>query len=147
MAAPRHVYEVIIGATPHRIWEAITRPERTREYFHGTRVASEWKPGSALRYTDPDGKLAAEGTVLEVDPDRRLVHSFSALWDAEVTADRPHQVAWTIEPLGRSCRVRVEHHGFEGETATLQSVRGGLSVILSGMKTLLETGQRLEIGS
>ncbi|HEY3216813.1 MAG TPA: SRPBCC domain-containing protein [Candidatus Eisenbacteria bacterium] len=146
VAAPRHLYEIVIRATPDQIWEAITRPERTRDYFYGTLVASDWKPGSPLRYAYPDGKLAAEGTVLEADPPRRLVHSLSALWDPEVTLDHPHQVVWTIEPLGRSCRVRVEHHGFEGETATLRSVQSGLSVILSGMKTLLETGQRLEIG-
>jgi hypothetical protein len=62
-----------------------------------------------------------------------------------VTGDRPHTVEWRIEPLGSACRVSVEHRDFDGETATLGSVRGGLSVILSGLKTLLETGEPLRI--
>ena len=143
---PRHAHEVIIRASAAQIWEAITRAERTRDYFHGTLVTSDWKPGSPLTYAYPDGKPAAEGTVLEVERPRRLVHSFSALWDDEVARDPAHTVVWTIEPLGAACRVTVEHRGFEGETATLMSVREGLSVILSGLKTLLETGERLEIG-
>ena len=146
MSRPSHVYEVIIRATPERIWEAITRSELTRDYFYGTLVESEWKPGAPLRYAYADGRVAAEGTVIEMDPPRRLVHTFSALWDDRVKADAPHRVSWTIEPMGSSCRVRVEHFDFEGPTATFESITGGLSVILSGMKTLLETGEPLTMG-
>ena len=147
MQGPRHVYEIYVRATPDRIWEAITSPELTRDYFYGTLVSSDWKPGSRLGYAYPDGKLAAEGTVLEADPPRRLVHTFSALWDDQVTPDRPHTVVWTITPMGSTCRVAVEHLDFEGETATFRSVSGGLGVILNRLKTLLETGEPLRIGS
>ncbi len=146
MQGPRHVYEIFVRAAPERIWEAITSPDLTRDYFYGTRVSSEWTKGSRLTYTYPDGKLAAEGTVLEADPPRRLVHTFSALWDDEVTPDRPHRVVWTITPMGPTCRVAVEHVDFDGETATFRSVSGGLSVILNRLKTLLETGEPLKIG-
>jgi uncharacterized protein YndB with AHSA1/START domain/DNA-binding transcriptional ArsR family regulator len=146
MNGPKHVYEVYVRATPAQVWEAITDPARSSDYFYGTLVKSDWREGSRLAYDYPDGRLAAEGTILEVDPPRRLVHTFSATWDQEVTADAPHTVAWSIEPMGATCRVSCEHYGFAGETATYRSVSGGLSLILNGLKTLLETGEPLAIG-
>ena len=147
MDRPTHVYEVFIRSTPERIWEAITRADMTRDYFYGTLVSSEWKAGATLRYTYPDGRLAAEGTVLEVDAPRRLVHTFSATWDEQVAPDAPHRVIWTLSPMGAMTRLTVEHFDFDGETATYRSVRGGLSLILNGMKTLLETGAPLLVGA
>ena len=146
VTGPKHVYEVFIRATPERIWEAITDPARTRDYFYGTQVKSDWKVGSPMFYDYPDGRLAAEGKILEIDPPRRLVHTFSATWDDEVAPDAPHTVAWTIQPMGAACRVSCEHWGFAGETATYRSVSGGLSLILNGLKTLLETGEPLAVG-
>ncbi|HKQ56720.1 MAG TPA: SRPBCC domain-containing protein [Candidatus Eisenbacteria bacterium] len=139
----RHIHQIHIRTTPERLWEAITRASDTQQYFYGTRVESTWKQGAPLVYRNPDGSLAADGTVLEADPPRKLVHMFSAHWDPEVSADAAHRVTWTIEPMGAVCRLTVEHEGFVGETATLKSVQGGLGVILDGLKTLLETGQPL----
>lgn len=139
----RHIHQIHIRATAERVWQAITRPADTRNYFYGTLVDSTWQKGAALVYRTPDGRLAAEGTVIEVDPPRRLVHTFSALWDEAVTPDAAHRVTWTLEPMDGMCRLTVEHEGFAGQTATFQSVQGGLGVILDGLKTLLETGQPL----
>jgi len=145
--ALRHVQQVHIRTTPERLWQAITRGADTRNYFYGTEVESSWRAGQPLTYRNADGTLAAEGTVIEADPPRKLVHTFSALWDEAVAADPPHRVTWTIEEIGTQgsevCRVTVEHEGFADETATLRSVQGGLSVILDGLKTLLETGKPL----
>lgn len=143
----RHVHGIHIRTTRERLWQAITRAEDTRDYFYGTLVESTLRPGAPFLYRYPDGRPAGEGTVLEADPPRRLVHTFSALWDETVSRDAPHRVTWIIEPMGEVCRLTVELEGFEGETATLVSVRGGLGVILDGLKTLLETGQPLRIGS
>jgi uncharacterized protein YndB with AHSA1/START domain len=145
MSDLKHVYEAFIRATPERIWEAITDASLTRRYFYGTQVKSDWKVGSPIVYDYPDGRLAAEGRILEIDPPRRLVHTFSAAWDEEVTPDAAHTVVWTIEPKGEACRVVCEHYGFTGDTATWRSITGGLSLILNGMKTLLETGEPLTI--
>jgi len=144
-AAPalRHVQQIHIRTAPERLWQAITRGADTRLYFYGTQVESSWRAGQPLTYHNADGTLAAEGTVIEADPPRKLVHTFSALWDETVAADPPHRVTWTIEAMGDVCRLTVEHEGFEDETATLRSVQGGLSVILDGLKTLLETGKPL----
>jgi uncharacterized protein YndB with AHSA1/START domain/DNA-binding transcriptional ArsR family regulator len=141
--ALRHIQQVHIRTTPERLWQAITSASDTRDYFYGTLVESTWKKGAALAYRYPDGKLAAEGTIIESLPPRKLVHTFSATWDEAVAGDPPHRVTWTIEPLGDVCRLTVEHEGFAGETATLKSVQGGLSIILDGLKTLLETGKPL----
>jgi uncharacterized protein YndB with AHSA1/START domain/DNA-binding transcriptional ArsR family regulator len=147
MGAPSHAYEVYIAAPAERVWQAITDPEMTRRYYYGTLVKSDWQAGSLLRYDYPDGAMAAEGTVLEVDPPRRLVTSFRATWDEDVSADPPVRVTWEIEPAGeQASRLRVLFDGFPGENATYRSVTGGLSVILSGLKTLLETGEPLSVG-
>jgi DNA-binding transcriptional ArsR family regulator/uncharacterized protein YndB with AHSA1/START domain len=143
MAPPRHVYTIFIRTSPQRLWEALTSPEDTKNYFYGTAVRSDWKPGSRVLYMYPNGTVAADGEVIESDPPRRLVTSFDARWDDEVAADAPHRVAWEIESVGPICRLTVTHDGFEGETATYRSVSGGVSVILSSLKSLLETGEPL----
>jgi uncharacterized protein YndB with AHSA1/START domain/DNA-binding transcriptional ArsR family regulator len=145
--ALRHAYEVVVRTSPMRLWEAITSPELTREYFYGARVRSDWKPGASLIYSYPDGRVAAEGTVLEVTPPRRLVYTFSALWDEAVARDRAHRVIWTLQPMGPVCRVVMENADFEGETATYRSVRERTLLILNGLKTLLETGEPLSVGA
>ena len=144
-AAPplRHLQQIHIRTTPERLWEAITRSSDTRHYFYGTLVDSTWRAGAPLVYRNEDGSLAAEGVVIEADPPRKLVHTFSALWDAAVTPDPAHRVTWTIEPVGALCRLTVEQQGFERESATFKSVQGGLGMILDGLKTLLETGRPL----
>jgi uncharacterized protein YndB with AHSA1/START domain len=146
MTAPRHVYEVYIRTTPERLWEAITKAEFTKDYYYGTLVKSEWKAGAPMSYEYPDGRVAAEGRVIEVVPPRKLVTMFSAMWDDNVRNDQPHRVTWTIEPMGETCKLTCEHSDFAGETATYQAVSGGLSVILNGLKTLLETGRPLSFG-
>ncbi len=143
VTAPRHIQQIHIRTTPERLWEAITRASDTRDYFYGTLVESTWQKGAPLVYRYPDGTIAAEGTVLDAEPPRKLAHTFSALWDQAVTPDAPHRVTWTIEPMGPVCKLTVEHQGFAGETATFTSVQGGLGVILDGLKTLLETGRPL----
>jgi uncharacterized protein YndB with AHSA1/START domain/DNA-binding transcriptional ArsR family regulator len=146
VAAPTHVYEIYIRATPERIWQAITDPDETAQYYYGTRIASTFRPGEALTYAYPDGSLAADGEVVEVDAPRRLVHTFRALWTPELAAEKAHTVTWELTAMGDATRLVVSHTDFEGETATYRDVAGGMSVILSGLKTLVETGESLDIG-
>ena len=144
--SPSHVYEIYIGAPPDKVWQAIVDPAFTSQYFFGTSVDSSWTPGAPLVYRYPDGTVAADGELLEVDPPRRLVHTFNAVWDDDVRADAAHTVTWELEPAGATpCRLTVVHDGFAGETATLAQVRGGMSVIVAGLKTLLETGHPLNL--
>lgn len=136
------VFEIYIKTTPERLWEAITDPEIRAMYQFGARFESEMTAGSAFRMLhsgspDPLG----EGENLEVDPPRRLVQSMRALWSDDVKAEGTSRVTWEIEPIGDSCRLVVTHDQLrEGANDELY---GGWPMILSGLKTWLETGELL----
>ncbi|HEX6585994.1 MAG TPA: SRPBCC family protein [Solirubrobacterales bacterium] len=136
------VFEVYIKTTPERLWEAITDREMRAKYSFGVGTESEWTPGSTYKASVPGVIEIAEGENIEVDPPRRLVQSFTALWSEEVRAEGASRVTWEIEPVGDdSCRLTVVHDqlnkGANGE------LYGGWPMILSGLKTLLETGELL----
>ena len=136
------VYEIYIKTTPERLWEAITDTEQRRVYNFGVGVVSDWTPGSRVEGQHPTfpGPLT-EGENVEVDPPRRLVQTFTALWSDEVKAEGPSRVTWEIEPVGDSCRLTVTHDELrDGANAELY---GGWPMILSGLKTFLETGESL----
>jgi uncharacterized protein YndB with AHSA1/START domain len=144
MSAPQHVFQVYIKATPERLWQAITDPAMTQVYYFNSLVDSDFAVGSPITYKQPDGSLDIEGKVLEADPPRRLVHSFSTRWEANT--DAPTTVSWEITPMGaETCLLSVVHSGFASENATYESVKGGWPMILSGLKTLVETGEKLKI--
>ena len=136
------VFEIYIKTTPERLWEAITSDELRRRYSFGVGVETDWAPGSGYRATHPRaGFPISEGENLEVDPPRRLVQSFNALWSDDVKAEGTSRVTWEIEPVADSCRLTVTHDQLrEGAHAELY---GGWPMILSGLKTLLETGEDL----
>ena len=136
------VYEIFIKATPERVWEAITDPAMRAKYSFGVETHSEWTLGSEYTASVPGVVDIASGENLEVDPPRRLVQTFNALWSDDVKAEGTSQVTWEIEPVGDdSCRLTVTHDQLrEGANP---EIYGGWSMILSGLKTLLETGERL----
>jgi uncharacterized protein YndB with AHSA1/START domain len=142
--AMQKVFETYIRTTPERLWEAITDPDTRSKYTFGTRVTSDWAPGSRYEFTGPDGvEIWGEGENLEVDPPRRLAQTYSALWSDDVKAEGESRVTWEIEPVGDSgtCRLTVVHDGLrEGGN---DEIYGGWTMILSGLKTLLETGEKL----
>ncbi len=140
-AAAMRVFEIYIKTTPERLWEAITDPELRAKYSFGVETRSDWAPGSSYRASVPGVVEIAAGENLEVDPPRRLVQSFTALWSDEVSAEGPSRVTWEIEQVEDSCMLTVTHDQLrEGANPELY---GGWPMILSGLKTLLETGERL----
>jgi len=135
------VFEIYIKTTPERLWEAITDPEMRATYTFGVAVRSDWTNGSRFEGAHPAGGLILAGENLEVDPPRRLVQSFEAQWSDDVRAEGTSRVTWEIEPVGDSCRLTVIHDQLrEGANA---QVYGGWPQILSGLKTLVETGETL----
>jgi uncharacterized protein YndB with AHSA1/START domain/DNA-binding transcriptional ArsR family regulator len=134
------VFEIYIKTTPERLWQAITDTEMRRKYTFGLAVTSDWTPGS--RYVGVGrGTPIIEGENLEVDPPRRLVQSFRALWSDDVKREGTSRVTWEIEPIGDSCRLTVIHDQLR-ERANSE-LYGGWMMVLSGLKTLLETGKTL----
>ena len=136
------VFEIYIKTTPARLWEAITSEEMRKRYSFGVGTVSEWTEGSEYRSSVPGVIDIASGRNLEVDPPRRLVQSFTARWSEEVEREGESRVTWEIEPVGGSCRLRVTHDQL-GEAAN-DELYGGWPMILSGLKTLLETGEDLD---
>ena len=141
-ATMEKVFEIYIRTTPEQLWKAITDPEIRAKYNFGSRLDSDWKKGSRFEMTHPkaDGPLGA-GEIIEIDPPRRLVHTMTALWDDEVRSEGTSRVTWEIEPVGDSCRLLLTHDQLrDGASAQLY---GGWPMILSGLKTWLETGELL----
>jgi uncharacterized protein YndB with AHSA1/START domain/DNA-binding transcriptional ArsR family regulator len=147
MSHPVHVYEMYIRTTPERLWQAITSPEMSRQYYYGTSIESSLRAGDPIRYRNAAGAQILDGTIVEVEPPRRLVQTFVMTHNAEAAADRPSRVTWLIEPRGEVCKLTLTHDDFDGETATYRAVEFGWNPILSGLKTLLETGEPLKLGA
>jgi uncharacterized protein YndB with AHSA1/START domain len=140
-AQATQVYQVFIKATPEAIWEAMTKAEFTSKYFHGVTV--ETTPEERRSYQGSELKNVVE--VLEHEPPRRLVHSWVSYYDPELAAEEPSRVSWEIEPQeGGYSLLTVTHDRLEGAPKTAESVSGtGWMMVLSGLKTLLETGEPL----
>jgi uncharacterized protein YndB with AHSA1/START domain len=136
------IFEIYIRTSPERLWEAITDPTIRAKYHFGAGIESDWTPGShyALTHSGADGPLV-EGENLIVDPPRRLVQTMHILWSEEAEREGTSRVTWEIEPVGDSCRLTVIHDQLS-DTAP-EEIYGGWPMILSGMKTWLETGLTL----
>jgi uncharacterized protein YndB with AHSA1/START domain len=135
------VFEIYIKTTPERLWEAITDPEMRAKYSFGVGTTSEWTPGSGYSSGVPGVIEIAEGENLEVDPPHRLVQTFTALWSDEVKAAGASRVTWEIRQVGDSCQLTVIHDQLPIDANP--ELYGGWPMILSGLKTLLETGENL----
>jgi uncharacterized protein YndB with AHSA1/START domain/biotin operon repressor len=134
------IFEIYIKTTPERLWEAITTHEIRQKYNFGVGVVSDFAPGSHFEMTNGEFALG-EGENVEVDPPRLLVQSATMLWSDEVKNEGPTRITWEIEPVGDSCRLTVTHDQIrEGAT---DEIWGGWPMILSGLKTWLETGELL----
>ena len=137
------VFEIYIKTSRERLWQAIIDSEMRQKYTFGVGVTSDWTPGSRYEAVHPGAGVAiSEGENLEVDSPRRLVQSFTAVWSDDVKSEGTSRVTWEIEPIGDdSCRLTVTHD--ELREGANDELYGGWPMILSGLKTLLETGETL----
>jgi uncharacterized protein YndB with AHSA1/START domain len=117
------VFEIYIKTTPERLWEAITDGETRQKYTFGA-------------------PPPVESNIVESDPPRKRVETMHAQWNEEVKAEGPSRITWEIEPVGTSCRLTVTHD--ELREGANEELYGGWPMILSGLKTLLETGELLD---
>jgi uncharacterized protein YndB with AHSA1/START domain len=146
MSAPTHVFEIFVKASPRRVWQAITDPDYTRRYFHRTAIESTFEPGAGYRYVMADGSDAVEGTIEEVDAERRLVMTWRTLYDAALAQEPVSRVEWTLTPANEDAtvtRVTLRHLDLARSPGTWANVRLGWVGVLDSMKTLLETGDEL----
>ena len=136
------VFEIYIKTTPQRLWDAITDGEMRKKYTFGVGVTSDWTEGSGYTAGVPGVVDISAGENLEVDPPRRLVQSFNALWSDDVKAEGTSRVTWEITPVGDDSVALTVTHDQLREGAN-NEIYGGWPQILSGLKTLLETGETL----
>lgn len=136
------VYQLYIKASAESIWDAIIKPENTARYFHGARIVNS--PERHISH-GPDGSVWGNGPVLEWDPPRKLVHEWRSLYDPDLAGEESSRVTWEIEPVGDGvCKLTLTHDHLEGAPKTAASVSGpGWMFVLSGLKTLVETGAGL----
>ena len=144
-ATATQVYQLFIKATPEQIWDAITKPEFTQQYFYGSVLDSTFEPGASFDGWSADrSQHYVDGEVLEADPPRLLRTTWRALYDPETAAEPHSRVTWEIEPQdGGLTKLTVVHDELDQSLKTAASVAGGWPFVLSGLKTLLETGQPL----
>jgi DNA-binding transcriptional ArsR family regulator len=138
-----HVYSVFIAAPPERVWLAIIDGDDTVAYYYGTRVSSAWTAGAPVTYTYPDGSVAADGSVLEIDPPNRVRLAFHPRWDPEIDAEGPVEMTWAVDVVEGSTRLTVTTAGLAEGSRSAIEFDGGIVWIVSGLKTLLETGRKL----
>ena len=139
------VYSVFIRATPEQVWEGITKPEFTQRYFYGSVIESTYEAGADYTGWAADRSAKyVEGSVLEADAPRKLVTTWRATWDPELASEQESRVTWELEAAGENVtKLTVVHDRLEASPKTAESVAGGWSFVLSGLKTLLETGEPL----
>ena len=139
------VYSVFIRATPEQVWDGITKPEFTQRYFYGSVIDSTFEPGSPyLGWSSDRTQQFVEGEVLEAEPPRLLRHTWRSLWDEDSAGEPRSRVTWELEPQdGGITKLTVVHDQLEASPRTAANVAGGWMYVLSGLKTLLETGEPL----
>jgi len=141
--APAFVSTIYIRATPETVWRALTESDFTRRYYYGSTIETDWQPGSPYTMTI-EGEVHIEGRILEADPPRRLVQTFHAIWEEAVRAEPATRVTWEIEPaMPGVSKLTLVHEQLESAPETKAQVVEGWTLILSGLKTLLETGKGL----
>ena len=144
-AQATQVYSVFVRTTPEQLWDAITKPEFTSKYFYGSLIESTWEQGAPYAgWAGDRSQQYVDGEVIEASPPRKLVTTWRALYDPETAAEPFSRVTWEIEPAGDGVtKLTVVHDELEASPKTAENVAGGWSFVLSGLKTLLETGAPL----
>ncbi len=141
MSKPNFVYVTYIASTPQKVWDAITNGEVSKEYWGRHRNASDWKPGSTWKHEDYDDATIVHvvGEVVESVPPRRLVLT----WADPAEAGNPANVSRVtilIDPYQENVRVTLIHDEFEPDSEALRGISEGWPLVLSSLKTYLETG-------
>ncbi|MDX3191431.1 metalloregulator ArsR/SmtB family transcription factor [Streptomyces sp. MN03-5084-2B] len=149
-------YTTYINTTPEKLWQALTDPAFTSEYW-GVSFETDWKKGSPMTWAERGAKTSdPEQVVLESEPHRRLSytwHTFTAEWakandiDEEtlekLQRESRSKVTFTIEQHGEMVKLTVLHDGFDADSTTREMCSRGWPALLSSLKTLLETGAPL----
>ena len=139
-----YTYQIYIGAPADKVWNGIVDGEMTKHYVYGTRLESKFKKGSPYAYVGDGGFKVVDGEILAIEPKKRLVMTWKAHWDESVANDSPSRVTYELSSASPSTtKIHIVHDGFDGETATYSGSVEGWPLMMSSLKSLLETGKPL----
>lgn len=142
MRKPEFVYTTYIKTTPEKLWHALTDREFSHRYWMDCTLTSDWKAGSRMTM-ERGGELKNECVILESDPPRKLSYSWLSVFDEDMKKEKPSRVTYIIEPRGDMVKLVVTHEGFADGSKTLPSISTGWPMVLSSLKSILETGKPL----
>lgn len=135
MSKEGFLYQTIISTTPEKLWAALTNAEFTRQYWFGRSVESDWRVGSAVTITTPEGAIEVKGKVLAVEVNKRLSYT----WGSGTSTDNT-TVVFEITQMGPLCKLLITHDIDLSESGAQQAANGW-TFIVCGLKTFLETGK------
>jgi uncharacterized protein YndB with AHSA1/START domain len=141
MMSPASRTTTYIQTTPERLWDALTNPRITSQYFFRMAVESDWTPDSPVIYRGSDGEVGADGRVLIAEPPRRLVTTFALRFSPQVSGDRPSRLSWEIAPMGEVCKLTVTHDDADEGTMSARLIGARMPAVLNNLKLLLEVGR------
>jgi uncharacterized protein YndB with AHSA1/START domain len=148
MKIPDYNYVTVIASNPQRVWEALTTAEFTRQYWHSTRVKSDWRVGSPIEFLveadDGEDAVGCQGEILVADYPGELSYTWSFPRNSAVADEAPSRVTFLLEALGEHTRLTITHDQFPDQSEMYGHIRDGWPLVLAGLKTLLETGKAVD---
>ncbi len=140
-SASKFVYVTFIRTTPERLWSALTTPEFMKQYWFGMHCESEWKAGSSWQLKFPNGRVADAGEIVEAERPKRLVIKWRNEFKPEIKSEGYSRCTMDLEPRDGAVKLTVTHEMDKPGTKFIEAVSGGWPLILSNLKSLLETGE------
>jgi uncharacterized protein YndB with AHSA1/START domain len=144
MASSQFVYVTYIRTTPEKLWQALIEPEFTRRFWFECWQESEWKTGTSWQLMIPDGRVGDSGKILEIEPQRRLVLSWRNEFIPGMREEGHSRLSYGLEKQSESVKLTVIHEIDRSGSKLIEAVSSGWPLILSSLKSLLETGEPLE---
>lgn len=144
MTKPESVYVIVIAKSPKEVWEGLTSPEFTKQYWHQTEVQSDFEVGSPIRFLTESGEVGCEGEILIANHPKELAYTWQFPMNPETKDEPPSRVTFKLEQIGASTKLTMIHDQFPEDSKMLPMVDQGWPLVLSGLKTLLESGHAVD---
>ena len=144
MTNPEFVYMTVIAAPPERVWQGLTTAEFTEQYWHRTRIQSDFTPGATIEFLNADGSIGVAGEILTADRPDELSYTWRFLRNPDAADDPPSRVTFRLERIAAGTRLTVTHDKLGEGSATATMVTFGWPHVIAGLKTLLETGSAVD---
>jgi uncharacterized protein YndB with AHSA1/START domain len=147
MSNPDYVYVSVIAAPRDKVWEALTSPEFTQQYWHQTRVRSDFQVGSPIVFLVENDQIGCEGEVLIADFPRELSYTWRFPRNPETAAEPHSRVSFVLDEHPKGTLLTVRHDRFPPDSKTFPMIAAGWPFVICGLKTLLETGQAVDFST